>query len=195
MYTWFTLWITRTLERCHLSSKDMEDLTLDSAVLGDTSQSFSIDSDILTTTFQESLEPHDVPGSLAEERDFPTLNIENSFHQPLYEGAGLTIFESYLSLMQFSLRHGLTKHASSNLLTLVGEHLPSNSMVSLYKLRKFFEDAYDDMSFTTHYCCACCHAYLSDVESICPNGCEVSGAMEFLTVPVEPQLKRRLEGK
>ena len=68
-------------------------------------------------------------------------------------------------------------------------------MVSLYKLRKFFEDTCDDMSFTTHYCCAYCHAYLTDVESICPNGCEVSGAMEFLTVPVEPQLKRRLEGK
>ena len=109
--TWFTLWITRTLERCHL--KDMEDLTLDSAVLGDTSQSFSIDSDILSSTSQESLEPHDVPGSLAEERDFPTLNIEDSFHQPLYEGAGLTIFESYLSLIQFLLGHGLTKHASA----------------------------------------------------------------------------------
>ena len=38
--------------------------------------------------------------------------------------------------MQFSLRHGLTKQASSDLLTLVGEHFPSNSIVTLYKLRK-----------------------------------------------------------
>ena len=96
--------------------------------------------------------------------------------------------------MQYSLRHGLTKQATSDLLGLVAKHLPSESMVSLYKLRKFFQDMYGDISLQDHYCCAECHAPLSDTGTTCDNGCSETTVLKFLYVPLETQLIRKLEG-
>ena len=113
--------------------------------------------------------------------------------QPLYNGATITLLDSYMLLMQHSLRHSLTKQAFSDLLRLVGMLLPNKSMVSYYRLHKFFLDMYGDIMFTKHYCCAECHSPLHDKEGSCCNGCS-STAIEFLTVSVASQLKRKLEG-
>ena len=65
------------------------------------------------------------------------------FYTPIYEGAQLTVLDSYLLLYQYALRHNLTKDAFSSLISLVVGHLPrSNTVIaslSLYKLKKFFE--------------------------------------------------------
>jgi hypothetical protein len=122
------------------------------------------------------------------------LDSEGNFDQPLYPGAHLTFFESHLSVFQFALRHRLTKLAFSDLLNLIDNHLPTtNSMVSLYKLKKHFLHLYRDITYTPHFCCSSCHATLSTLESPCPNNCE-DEAMEFMSLAVAPQLKRRLEG-
>ena len=64
-----------------------------------------------STSDSQSL-PTDGGESSEEEADpFTRLEIHQSFYQPLYVGASLTILESYLKLIQFSLRHSLTKHA------------------------------------------------------------------------------------
>ena len=81
-----------------------------------------------------------------------------------------------------------------DLLSLVGQHLPKASLSSLYKLKKCFLDLYDDISFNVHYCCSGCHSPFEDRHSVCLNGCS-STATEFLTIPVEPQLKRKLQSK
>ena len=135
-------------------------------------------------------------GSEATEDHFQDdeLDSEGNFGQPLYPGAHLTFFESHLSVFQFALRHHLTKLAFSDLLNLIDNHLPTtNSMVSLYKLKKHFLHLYRDITYTSHFCCSSCHATLSTLESPYPNSCE-DEAMEFLSISVAPQLKRRLEG-
>lgn len=125
----------------------------------------------------------------------PSVTTEPAgFHQPLYDGARLSTLESYLLIMNYALRHGLTKQAMSDLLNLVSQHLPSSSMVSAHKLKKFFLDMYEDISFKTHHCCSICHSPCEDSKGTCRNGCG-GEAFQFLTISVEAQLKRKLKGK
>jgi hypothetical protein len=106
-------------------------------------------------------------------------SVEGNFNQPLYPGAHLTFFESHLQVFQYALRHRLTNVAFTDLLNLIDNHLPTtNSMVSLYKLKKHFPLLYRDITYTTHFCCLSCHASLSNLESPCPNNCNTE-AMEF----------------
>lgn len=137
--------------------------------------------------------------SSSMEEDSPTsgdhsLGVDDNFDTPLYPGSTMTYFESHLQVFQYALRHRLTKTAFSDLLNLIDAHLPpSNCMLSLYKLKKHFLQLYKDITYTTHFCCSNCHASLSSLEFPCPNQCEEE-AMEFLSISVAPQLKRRLEG-
>ena len=125
------------------------------------------------------------------------LDSEGDFDQPLYPESSLTFFKSHLQVFQFALRHRLTKLVFSDLLNLVNNHLPkTNSMVSLYKLKKHFFHLYRDITSRTQHTSAAqavMHATLSALVSSCPNNCEAE-AMEFLPISVEAQLKRRLEG-
>lgn len=113
--------------------------------------------------------------------------------QPLYDGAEVTIYDSYLLLMQHSLRHCLTKQAFGDLLKVVGMLLPNKSMVLYYKLRKYFLDLFDDIVFEKHYCCSNCHSDLEDKDGECCHGCNAI-FIEFLTISVVSQLKRKIEG-
>ena len=122
------------------------------------------------------------------------LSPDDRFLKPLYDGAKLSVFESYSLLLQYSLRHSLTKLAFSDLLQLVGQHLPTGSMASLYKVKKFFLELYGDITFKLCYCCSCCHSLLEDSETTCCNSCDGAGVVEFLSIPISNQLKRRLEG-
>ena len=114
--------------------------------------------------------------------------------QPLYDGAQMTVWDTYLLLMQHSLRHNLTKRAFSDLLKVVGTLLPRESFTSYYRLRKFFMNEYEDLTLSRHFCCRACHTTIDNAQSLCPNGCEGSTSIEFLAVSVEAQLKRKLQG-
>ena len=166
----------------------------------DSSSSYSFSSSSMDET--SSSMDENSSGSIGFEDSLPTedhseddeLDSEGNFNQPLYPGAYLTFFESHLQVFQYALRHRLTKLAFSDLLNLTDNHLPTtSSMVSLYKLKKYFLHLYQDITYTTHFCCSSCHAPLSTLESPCPNNCD-DEAMEFLSISVESQLKRRLEG-
>ena len=118
-----------------------------------------------------------------------SLDGNDNFDEPLYPGSTMTFFESYLQVFQYALHYRLTKTAFSDLLNLIDAHLPpSNCMVSLYKLKKHFLQLYH-----LYVCCSNCHASLSTLEFPCPNQCEAE-AMDFLSISIAPQLKRRLEG-
>ena len=164
------------------------------------SECMSIDSEILDTSLEsagsiDSLTSDCIDHSGDSTTDDEVQVEDDSFNRPLYENAKLTVFESYLSLLQYSLRHGLTKQASSDLLNLVGKHLPTESMISLHMLKKFFQDKYGDLSaFKSHYCCSSCHSPLSDKKATCPTGCNMPAVTQFLSVPLEVQLVRKLEG-
>jgi len=59
--------------------------------------------------------------------------------EPLYEGADLTILDSFILHYQFALRHSLTKQAFSELIELVSAHIPcSAKSTSVYSLKQFF---------------------------------------------------------
>lgn len=45
------------------------------------------------------------------------------FHTLIYEGAKLTVLDSYLLLYQYALRYSLTKEAFSSLISLIAAHL------------------------------------------------------------------------
>ncbi len=116
--------------------------------------------------------------------------MDTSFRQPLYVGSELTVFDSYLLILQYALRHSLTKSATADLLDLMAMHLPSGQSVSHYKLRKFFVDLFSDITCDTHYCCKKRHRPVENASATCANGCQ-EGLIDFITIPVAAQLKRK----
>ena len=127
------------------------------------------------------------------------------FETPLYEGTDLTVLDSYLMLYQFSLRHCLSKQAFSELILLVDTHVPKNakSVSSLYMLKKFFEKNLNQVPCETHRYCTRCH-YMrvtsdtdaEDARSPCGNPeCGEMSSNTFLYIPVDYQLKTKLEGR
>ncbi len=159
----------------------------DTSTTSSWSSSYSSDSDLdMSVT---SSEPGDECGiaSLAE------------FHTPLYEGAELSILDSHLLLYQYALRHCLTKQAFMELISLVDTHVPKDSKAasSLYKLRKFFEEHFNNTKCQVYEYCAKCHRLL-DSEMTggagCSSGCGGSTVNQFIYIPMEAQLKKKIEG-
>jgi hypothetical protein len=93
---------------------------------------------------------------------FHGVNVDEALFKPLYEGAKLSILDSYFQLMQFSLRHSLTKQAFSDLLNVICLHLPTNPSMSAYKLKKLFLGLFHDISFLKHHCCSSWDTLLDD---------------------------------
>ena len=112
--------------------------------------------------------------------------------EPLYTGAELTIIEANLLLMQFSLKHSLTKSAFADLLKIVKTLLPAENRVpaSVYSIKKFFARTCPSKLNSIIYCSRC-HSIVDGGN--CTNGCS-SPSHEFLSVPIAPQLKRMFEG-
>ena len=113
---------------------------------------------------------------------------------PLYPDSQDTILDSYILLYEYALRHSLTKEAFKELLQLITIHMPLNakSAKSAYLLQGFFEEHFNDTKGECFYNCSKCHRSI-DEGALCPSGCNTT-ISKFLYVPVEPQLKRRLEG-
>ncbi len=114
---------------------------------------------------------------------------------PMYEGAQLTILDSYATLLCFAIRHGLSKQALSELIQLVNLHLPhsSQSLKSVYKLKKLFTDTFDDLQAKPYNYCSSCHALL-DGDKCSNTLCDEAPQCKFVMVPLAAQLQRRLEG-
>ena len=139
-----------------------------------------------------SYEHLDTSSNSCDSTDEAIANDEDK-NQPLFPGSTLSIFDSYLLFLQYALRHSLTKKAFEELITLVGYHLPAVKLDSAYKLKKYFLNLFSDIKYTTCYCCSYCHQLLKSENDLCPNRCEC-GTQDFLFIPVEAQLKRKMEG-
>ena len=83
--------------------------------------------------------------------DDPDFQGSDNLRDPLYEGSDFTTWDGYLRIMNFCLRHTLTKVAVSDLLELIASLLPVAKFTTQYKLNKTFLDMYKDISFVTHY--------------------------------------------
>lgn len=66
--------------------------------------------------------------------------IPPSYYEPLYEGADLTILDSYILHYEFVLQHRLTKQVFSELIRLVSANLHSSETpaLSVHILQQFF---------------------------------------------------------
>ena len=126
------------------------------------------------------------------------LSSMKEFHTPLYDGAELSVLDSHLLMYQYALRHCITTQAFTELISLVETHMPRNSRAisSLYKLRKFFEENFNDTKCQVYEYCSKCHRLIdSETTGVpCSSGCEGATVNKFIYVPVESQLKKKLKG-
>lgn len=179
-----------------LSSSEHEMDTSDNEVdsgeyaSSDTSSYTSSEDDTSTESDQSDSEVGDQKAS-----GFP--GCPSHFLKPLYDSANITIIDSYLMLLQYSIRHSLTKKAFTELLQLLSVHLPSGSHAaeSFHKIKSVFLKMFDDIKQVEYWYCAKCHRLISDcTNKVCPSGCNAPSE-EFLHIPLGPQIKRKIEGK
>ena len=125
------------------------------------------------------------------------FNGSNNSSNPVYPGANMTVEESVLSIMKYSLKHKTTYAALSDLLELISLHLPYESnkehLKSLYFLKKAFAASKDedDIVSPVYYCQTCFAGPLQSGEQVC-RFCEESvlrGRNYFLSLDIASQLK------
>lgn len=69
----------------------------------------------------------------------------------------------------------------------------SIASLSLYKLKKYFEKHFNPAEYSLSGYCTKCHRN-SERKDACISGCE-GGINKFLYIPIELQLKKKLEGE
>lgn len=128
---------------------------------------------------------------------FQSSDDDDSVHHSnlLYKGAppDLTEYITNLLLFQYSVRHSLTSKALKDLLCLVAVLLPKDAKIpkSVNQLKKYFTDLYSEQQPNLQAYCPCCHKLLSKSEACsCPSKSE-----QFISIPIGPQVKARLESK
>lgn len=119
------------------------------------------------------------------------------YSKPLYHGApdDLTEYIAHQLLFQFSVKHSLTTKALAELLHLMAVFLPNDAALpkSVRQLKAFFLKTHLDASPVMQKYCPTCHVTMKKKDKSCCR-CQATYC-EFVTVPIGPQLKARLESK
>ena len=126
----------------------------------------------------------------------PKLGKLGNESEDLYKGSNVAVFQAYLMIFQFALKHHLTTCAFSELLLLLKVLLPQASQLprTVYMLKAFFWRAYPDLKTVEHCYCQWCHT-LIDSGGKCTNPlCTCDKVNKFITVPLGPQLKEMMQG-
>ena len=144
-----------------------------------------MESDIESLLDSVEFSDFDEPTYTAEE---DTELIADPFSNPLYDGADISIFESYILGFEFAIRHTLTAKAFSELLQLIAVHVPSSAKMprSVYCLKKFFLNLFPHAKSRIHSYCSSCHAVLTDNIACSTWGCEDDMKNEFISIPLGP---------
>ena len=141
----------------------------------------------------ESFEYEDEVEALSsQDCNQPTFQLPAVDNTALYQGARLTVFQSHLLIFQYAVRHSLTTKAFMELLQLLSLHVPQGARVpkSVYKLKRFFMQAFPEAKCIPHPYCSCCQRPLPSLDSRCTgNGCGGGPPIEFITIPLGPQIK------
>lgn len=116
--------------------------------------------------------------------------------EPLYNGSDMSSFDYHTSLMEFTLKHHLTKQGYKDLLVLVARTLPTPNIAvkSEYVMRKYFHGAVcKTPKVTVHHHCSNCHHLFDPNDSIlqCPNICNAK-TDRFVLCDLALQLKNML---
>ena len=139
---------------------------------------------VVTTS---SRAPSSQESSSATYRPPPTVDA-SVFSTALYQGAGLTVFQSYLLVFQYAVRHSLTTKAFTELLMLLSVHAPQGAHVpkSVHKLKSFFVQAFPEAKMHST-------PILLLLPKCTGNGCGGGPPLDFITIPLGPHIKRMME--
>lgn len=179
---------------CSFSENESEMLYSDSTSLPDPQQTRTcnteddIESDI-ESDYDDDITESDVNEATVDGKDTSA---------PIYEGAEVTIFESYILAFQFSVRHSLTKKAFSELLQLMSVLLPKSASfpTNITTVKRFLLKLFPHVSPVVHkYCTNCLSVVQSDVSGTCAkDGCYSVSTEQFITIPLGHQIKKMMEG-
>ena len=119
---------------------------------------------------------------------------DGELKSPLYDGADISVLDSYLLTYQFALKHGLSKVALDELIRLLTAHMPrtSKAATSLHTLEKYFAQ-HLEISTEIHRYCDTCHQLVEAGSDQCASGCQ-STIRTFVVVPIDLKKKKKLEG-
>jgi len=162
----------------------------------------SIDEDSLDSFMTEDTQDRSISDSASEaEEDISigtcSVSVSKKLLTPLFDSSNLTTFDSRLMLLQYSLKHSLTKVAFEDLLKLVNSHLPKGTDVcsSVYKLKQFFSSLNPLVIAEKFYYCEKCYR-LTDAGSLCDGlDCTGSDIGNFSYIPIAAQFENKLKGE
>ena len=117
----------------------LEDLSLDYLFVNETDED---QSGSLSFLFEDNNNRYEEDSDNSERSEENLRNISEELLKPLYKESDLTILDSLLLLLQYSVRHSLTKKAFSELLVLTEAHLPEKNIGSSYKVNKYFTELF-----------------------------------------------------
>lgn len=136
--------------------------------------------DLSTSYFRSNSEQNDKPASASK---------------PLYIGASsdLTLYAANVLLLKYALKHSLTTVAFKELLHLLSVFLPKNANIpkNAKQLKKYFMEIHSEQKPSMQDYCSHCLGLMEAGKS-CHCGAKKS---QFVTVPLGPQIKARLESK
>ena len=113
----------------------------------------------------------------------------------LYNGTKISVLQYHSIILQYSLKHCLSKTAVNDLLTFIADLLPrpNKAARSIYRHEKFFS-VFEKQSFIEkHQFCTLCHHLFDETETLCPNEC-ISTIENFLICDIESQIQSALSG-
>ena len=168
----------------------------------DSLSDFETESSAASMSDDDSSESEDFESddtSPSTSRDYASRNklfdenprLKAACSEPLYAGSQISIFMSRFQIFQYAFIY------FSQLLDLIAVHLPQEAKVSttVYSVKKFFSDLFPDMKVSHHPYCSSCHRPLLTLQSTCDSvACAGSPVAKFVTIPLENQLQRMLEG-
>ena len=122
---------------------------------------------------------------------------DNAIFKPLYNGAKMSSFDYHISLIEFTLKHHLTKQGYKDLLVLVTRSLPTPNIAetSEYVMRKYFTEVFETPQVTGHHYCSKCYYLFESNDPVLqrPNKCNAKHDC-FVLFDLAVQLKNKLSG-
>lgn len=114
--------------------------------------------------------------------------------QPLYNGAPLTTEESVYATYQYAIRNKLSYQATSQLLDLIGVHLPSpNSYPSSFYALKKYVSRMTTLALNK-FCSTCLAEVPKEHKHCCKSECKHSSLCYYTVLPFQEHLESIFAG-
>ena len=147
-----------------------------------------------------AMEPEEGDITNYEETDDRRSTEDSSLDEKVHQKLDCTKGELLTLVLSFYLRHGLSKSALQDLLSLLNILVPGCIPETLYFIKKFLFNS-PVMDVTVHYYCRICEGYMgtNEEKNVCltcnitePTKDSIKGGRYFLVKPIQSQLKTML---